>query len=472
MKKYILLSLTFLTISCRANNPLPTFTVGGTITGLNETVILQNNGEDDLTLTSDGAFTFTTLLPYYTGHYSVTVLTQPAGQVCAVADGSGRMPSAAVTNVTVTCEAALGDTTFIDVTPNMQVGIFSSYNSTNDQFFLTWWDINENNINFMAYNSDESIAVPATALFTDTITPLSDVVSCYNSHLDEYFVVWNEYTTASPMFTVLDSDGNVIEPMTALSVNEASTPVANVSCSYNSTDHQYFLTWVNSTAQSFFAIVNEDGTEEVAETEIPNVDGVQTGGVNLISSYNSTENQYFLTWGGSDFGVYFAIYDATGAAVQTATLIPDSNGYSDVANCYNSTNNQYFIPWRDGSGIVYFSIYNEDGTQVSSPQEISDFSSDIIYGPVSCSHNSVENNYFLAAVAPDTTSINYTILSDEGEIVLTPQSIPNPSDLLTHKAVYTSYGETSDEVFITWTADDSATVFNGYFAIYRFAPLE
>jgi hypothetical protein len=34
-----------------------TFTVGGTVSGLNGSIILQNNGGDDLTITSDGSAT-------------------------------------------------------------------------------------------------------------------------------------------------------------------------------------------------------------------------------------------------------------------------------------------------------------------------------------------------------------------------------------------------------------------------------
>ena len=36
----------------------PTYTIGGTVTGLTGTLVLQNSGADNLTLTADGAFTF------------------------------------------------------------------------------------------------------------------------------------------------------------------------------------------------------------------------------------------------------------------------------------------------------------------------------------------------------------------------------------------------------------------------------
>jgi hypothetical protein len=79
------------------------YTVGGTITGLKGTVILQNNGGDNLNRGADGAFTFTTPVPYK-GSYNVTVKTQPNGQVCRVTNGSGIMGTANVTDIVVTCE--------------------------------------------------------------------------------------------------------------------------------------------------------------------------------------------------------------------------------------------------------------------------------------------------------------------------------------------------------------------------------
>ena len=79
-------------------------TVGGNTSGLagSESVVLQNNGTDNLTVTADGSFTFTT--PVAQGAaYSVSVLTQPSTQTCTVTNGSGSMGSSNVTNVSVTC---------------------------------------------------------------------------------------------------------------------------------------------------------------------------------------------------------------------------------------------------------------------------------------------------------------------------------------------------------------------------------
>jgi len=80
----------------------PTYTVGGTVSGLSGTAVLQDNGGDNLTVSANGSFTFATQLASAAA-YNVTVKTNPAGQTCTVANGSGTIASANVTNVAVTC---------------------------------------------------------------------------------------------------------------------------------------------------------------------------------------------------------------------------------------------------------------------------------------------------------------------------------------------------------------------------------
>ena len=79
--------------------------VGGTVNGLlGSGAVLQLNGGNDLTLTSDGSFD---LIPAVadTSAYNVTVLTQPSSpnQICTVTNGSGTVSGAEVTDVTVMC---------------------------------------------------------------------------------------------------------------------------------------------------------------------------------------------------------------------------------------------------------------------------------------------------------------------------------------------------------------------------------
>jgi len=95
-------NVTNVAVNCASNAS----TVGGAVSGLTGTgLVLQNRGSNDLPISADGPFTFSTALASGVA-YSVTVLAQPSGQGCAVANGSGSIAGANVTNVTVTCAAA------------------------------------------------------------------------------------------------------------------------------------------------------------------------------------------------------------------------------------------------------------------------------------------------------------------------------------------------------------------------------
>ena len=77
------------------------------MSGLSGTVVLQDNGGDDLSVTASGPFTFATKVASGAG-YAVTVKTNPSGQSCSVANGTGTMGSANVTSVAVSCAASTG----------------------------------------------------------------------------------------------------------------------------------------------------------------------------------------------------------------------------------------------------------------------------------------------------------------------------------------------------------------------------
>ena len=87
------------------NCSLDTYTVGGTISGLAGTVILQNDAGDELTLNSSGSFAFRSPIAFGSP-FAVTVLNQPStpSQTCTVTSGgAGTMGTANVTNVVVAC---------------------------------------------------------------------------------------------------------------------------------------------------------------------------------------------------------------------------------------------------------------------------------------------------------------------------------------------------------------------------------
>ena len=82
--------------------PVAQYTVGGTVSGLSGTVVLQNNAGDNKSVAANGAFTFATSINDG-ATYAITVLTQPGSQTCTVTSGSGTVSGANVTTGSVTC---------------------------------------------------------------------------------------------------------------------------------------------------------------------------------------------------------------------------------------------------------------------------------------------------------------------------------------------------------------------------------
>ena len=78
-----------------------TYSVGGSVSGLVGTLVLQNNAGDDLTITADGNFTFPTRLASGSA-FQVSVSSQPSNQTCNVSNGSGTV-SGNITSVDVAC---------------------------------------------------------------------------------------------------------------------------------------------------------------------------------------------------------------------------------------------------------------------------------------------------------------------------------------------------------------------------------
>jgi hypothetical protein len=83
---------------------IPSYTLGGTVSGLTGSLTLQNTNGATVAVTANGTFTFAAEVPNGAA-YTVTVSSQPNSQTCTVANGSGSILNANVTNIAVTCAA-------------------------------------------------------------------------------------------------------------------------------------------------------------------------------------------------------------------------------------------------------------------------------------------------------------------------------------------------------------------------------
>ena len=83
------------------------YKVGGVAIGLGGgSLVLQNNGGDNLTVGSNGPFHFATALAKGS-MYKVTVLTAPANRTCSVSNDVGTIGSMNVVNIVVTCQPTI-----------------------------------------------------------------------------------------------------------------------------------------------------------------------------------------------------------------------------------------------------------------------------------------------------------------------------------------------------------------------------
>ena len=112
------LLISFLVVSCgNKEDSSALFTVGGVVSGSTGTLVLQNNGSNDISLTANGPFAFP-IAAASGSPYSVTVRANPAGQTCIVSSGTGTIFISNITNVSVNCSARGG----LDVTFNSPNG--------------------------------------------------------------------------------------------------------------------------------------------------------------------------------------------------------------------------------------------------------------------------------------------------------------------------------------------------------------
>jgi hypothetical protein len=97
--------ITNIGIVCTVNSSA-THTISGTITGVTGTIVLENDGRDDLTITTDGAFKFPLGIPSGSS-YDVTTksATGLLSQACTFANATGMVGDSDITNVSITCAA-------------------------------------------------------------------------------------------------------------------------------------------------------------------------------------------------------------------------------------------------------------------------------------------------------------------------------------------------------------------------------
>ena len=299
-------NITNVAVTCTAG---ATYSVGGTVSGLSGTVVLQDNGGDDLSVSANGAFTFGTGLAAGSA-YNVTVKTNPAGQTCSVANGSGTVGSANITNVAVTCTA------------NSAGSGSDNFNRADGPLGANWTDMSDGGLAISSqavagtsatgtsgdmrtaesYSSNQYSQVEVTSTQLTGTQWIGPAVRTQNGGQDGYLGIYDWNNGNPELMLFMRSGGN----WTQLGSTYSSGPLA--------AGTQLKLMVVGSTL-SFL----ENGVERIAV-----YDNSLTGGAPGIMA-NGTGTADNWSGGSAGFEVHYLSTDANG--VQSYDMISANNGY-------------------------------------------------------------------------------------------------------------------------------------------------
>ncbi|HXZ45973.1 MAG TPA: alpha/beta hydrolase-fold protein [Pseudolabrys sp.] len=320
--------------------PPSSYAVGGTVSGLAGTLVLQNTGNTE-SISTNGAFNF----PVLDGaRYSITVFRQPTAQNCVIQNGSGLVAGANVTNISVTC-----------VTEQTVTSASDNFNRTDGSLGANWtamtdapMTISSQNVvgsgggysgeirTGEAFDSNQfsQITIPAALSGVQWIGP---VVRAQNGGQDLYTgIYWNN--NGSPMMAIYKRVGGNWENL----ANIASGPLAPGTT--------LKLEVVGST----LALLANG--MELATAYDP--DGLVGGAPGIIDYGNATAGKW--SGGTQGFEAHYLSIDADG--VETYDMISANDGYGPhtlrVLRPTNAAagmahNFVYALPVEQEGGIAY-----------------------------------------------------------------------------------------------------------------------
>jgi 6-phosphogluconolactonase (cycloisomerase 2 family) len=365
-------NVTTANITCSTN----TFTIGGTVSGLgaSEQVTLHNNGADAKVVNANGAYTFTTAVPY-NGTYTVTVNAQPTGKTCTVSNLTGTVTTANVTNVTVSCSTStytIGGT----ITGLVSTQQVTLYNNGGDAKIV-------------------NVGTGGTFTFT---TPVS-----YNT---SYAVTVNTQPAAEFCRITGGSGSNVTANVTSVSIScrPATVYVTN---STDSTVSQYSVDVDTGALTSLGAAVS------TTAASVPRTVAVDPSGRYAYVANESTGDVAQFTIGAT--GALTAMSPATVAAESSpwGVVVHPSGQYAYVTNKGSDTVSQYSI----GSDGKLTAMSTATVASGSHPFRIT-ISPNGLYAYVA---------NFGTGVVPGTTVSQYTFNGTGGLVPMTPSDVTTGS---------------------------------------------
>ncbi|MGJ4752323.1 hypothetical protein [Leptospira kmetyi] len=184
------------------------FSVGGSISTLiGSNLVLKNNGTDPITISSNGTFTFSTSISSGSA-YAVTIQQNPTSpaQLCTLSNDTGTISSSNVTNVGISCGAALYSVggTISGLTGNLTLknnGSDTTTISSNGSFTMTTpiADSSSYNVTITGQPTGQTcyIAQPSGTIATADVNSI--LINCVNGTTFGTLVSGNSVVASLPV---------------------------------------------------------------------------------------------------------------------------------------------------------------------------------------------------------------------------------------------------------------------------------
>ena len=341
------LNVTDISVTCTLNG----HSVGGSVSGLQSghSIVLQNNGGDNFTVSSNGDFTFTTTLQSGAS-YDVSILTPPSGQSCTLNNGSGTIAAADVDDVTVVCRtwqaAALIENNDSGAATNPQIAV-----DTNGNAIAVWQQDDGLRTNIWANRYTPSGGwVTATLIENNNsgaaqspriaMNAGGDAVAVWQQSDGARFnVLANRYTTAGwEGATLIESDNTSDATHPAVAI----TDDGNATAVWQQSDSLRTNIWANRyTAAAGWGSATLIESDNNGDAQLPQI----------AATSNSDAAVVWQQSDGSRFNIWANRYSAAGWG--SASLIESDNSsdalYPQVAA---ATNGDTLAVWQQSDGAL------------------------------------------------------------------------------------------------------------------------
>jgi 6-phosphogluconolactonase len=340
--------------SC-GTSPGYNYTISGTVSGMiGSGLVLQDNGGDDRTMTTNGAFAFVTALTSGTA-YSVTVKTQPTNpsQTCVVSNGSGTISGSPVENVAVSCVMNSSPVTVYD---------------NSSEAFAYVSNSNSNNISAYIINTDGSLTSVKDSPFTAGTYPRQVTVDPSGNFA--YVANMNDNTVSA--YTIDNTSGSLYGTLTKVAGSPFAAGTSPLSLTIYSSTSQEFA-YVPNMGSGNVSVYTIDPTKGAltAVAGSPFAAGTSPAGVTIYTEGSSAYTQgpyaYVPNMTDGTVSVYTINTDgsltaSTSTPTVTAGTYPASvTVYADPKGIFSSA----YVANMGGGTISVYTI-NTDGSLTAS----------------------------------------------------------------------------------------------------------